>query len=177
MRVYGLISRSPDYWSVRNKTNANLDLFVDGTLAGSINANATAFHITQQNKPLYIGNTKWDDFVSTVVNLKDFTSKKGISVTKKSPNDVVYVAYYESGIVNIRGYAYTPTSGIQNTAILTIPTVHAPKDCGIYTSGGLSGNGSDMTGYGITSLSTDGKLNIRYSTGVGFVFFNFCYTI
>ena len=92
-------------------------------------------------------------------------------------NTSVITANYKSGIVTIRGYVWSPTSGTQDMAILTIPKDYAPKDCDMAVAGGLTNNGTDFIGSGITALNMNGKLSIKYSTNVGFVFFDFCYAI
>lgn len=110
-------------------------------------------------------------------SLGNFKTNTNITITQITPNALGIVANHKSGIVTIRGYAWTQTSGTQNTEILTIPTDYAPKGYDMVTAGGLTNNGTDFIGYGITSLNTYGELNIKYSTNVGFVFFDFCYAI
>lgn len=106
-----------------------------------------------------------------------YKNKINIAVTRVTASVLECVADYKSGIVTIRGYTWTGTSGTQKTAILTIPKDYAPKNCAIQKAGGLTNNGEDIIGYGIATLTPDGKLNITYSTNVGFVFFDFCYAI
>lgn len=110
-------------------------------------------------------------------NFNTYKTKTNITVTKETPYDLACVANYKSGFVTIRGYAWTPSSGVQDTSILTIPTTYAPIAYAMNIVGGLTNNGTDSIGYGIASLGTDGKLNITYSTNSGFVFFDFCYAI
>ena len=119
-----------------------------------------------------------NELVNEVNNsLNNFKTNTNIPITQITPNSASIIANYKSGIVTIRGYAWTPTYGPQNPAILTIPKDYAPKGCDMAIAGGLTNNGTDFIGDGSTSLNIDGKLNIKYSTNDGFMFFNYCYAI
>lgn len=112
-----------------------------------------------------------------IQSLNSLSERKDITVTRKTPNDLSVVADYKSGLVTIRGFAWTHSTGTQNTIILTIPSKYAPRTYSMYTAGGLTNDGTNIIGYGITSLNPNGTLSIKYSTNSGFVFFNFCYAI